>query len=543
MAAAGSSLPRNDPSVTELLTSIQEPLAEDKGDSVFEEDRQASKRRIGLFWYTFGLLLALLGISMLAGYWLLRTIDEEPRARDNANRIVSYVTLARAGLQASRFDSEDVATQAFALPQERIHLLPHRAGDRIEPFPDNIVEVQNLIVELRNRFGAEAVVAHHVNGRPGLWINITASNDNKWWLLFDDMPLQMGFSSSVLLLWAAMIGLLILIGAALFVRLINRPLDALADAATHVREGDYAHARLDESVAQTEVYAVNVHFNRMAEQLARVEQDRAQMLAGISHDLRTPLARLRLEIEMGVPDEKTRENMSSDIEQVSSILNKFLDYARTSRIELSAVNLYELAHRCARPFATRPDMMVTIDVPQHLYVMADEVELGRAIYNLLENANAYGQTPGTGFTKVRIAATANAAWVKLWVRDYGAGVLPEQLVQLVRPFYRGDVARQNVAGTGLGLSIVARAIEAMGGQFRIVNANSGGLQAIIRLQPAEKPREAEADAGNRGRRGRLLAAASDSSFSGSDATGTPPPYPRRPLLNNGAGTALELVRN
>jgi two-component system osmolarity sensor histidine kinase EnvZ len=522
MAVTDSSFPRNDPSVTELLTSIQEPLAEEKGDSAFEDDGHTPKRRrIGLFWYTFGLLLALLGLSMLAGYWLLRTIDEEPRARENASRIVSYVTLARAGLQAARFDPQAEEIKAFALPQERIHLLPRRAKDRIEPFADDLVEVQNLIAALRERFGAEAEVASSVNGRQGLWISITANGNDKWWLLFDDMPLQMGLSGSVLLLWAAMIGLLILVGAALFVRLINRPLDALADAATHVREGDYTRSRLDESVAQTEVYEVNMHFNRMADQLARVEQERAQMLAGISHDLRTPLARLRLEIEMGVPDEATRERMSSDIEQVGSILNKFLDYARPSRIELSAVNLYELAHRCARPFINRSDMMVTIDVPQYLYVMADEVELGRAIYNLLENANAYGQTPGTGFTKVRIAATANAQWVKLWVRDYGAGVLPEQLAQLLRPFYRGDVARQNVAGTGLGLSIVARAIEAMGGQFRIVNANSGGLQAIVRLQPAEKPREAEADAGSRNRkvRGKAL---SSSSFPGSNAPDTAP---------------------
>jgi two-component system osmolarity sensor histidine kinase EnvZ len=176
--------------------------------------------------------------------------------------------------------------------------------------------------------------------------------------------------------------------------------------------------------------------------------------------------------------------MSSDIGQVGTILNKFLDYARPSRVELHAVDLYKLARRCARPFNEREDMSVQIDVPRRVYVMADGVELERVIGNLLENANRYGQTPGTGFTKVRIAATVKDEWVKLRVRDYGPGVSEEQLAQLTRPFYRGDAARRNAAGTGLGLTIATRMVEAMGGQFRILNASSGGLQALIRLQLA-----------------------------------------------------------
>jgi two-component system osmolarity sensor histidine kinase EnvZ len=471
-------------------TSIQDDPASDKDqdDWNLEEEMPHKRRRLSLFWYTFGLLLILLVISMLAGYWLLRTIDEEPRARENTNRIVSFVALAKAGLLAARFTPHSPEIHTFAMPNERIHLLPRAAGDRIQPFSDDLDQVHNLIAALRNRIGPDIQIAHRVNGQTGLWVGITVGND-KWWLLFDDVPFETDISGSVWLLWGVTIGLLIMVGAALFVRLINRPLDALVDAAVRVRRGDYASNLLNEDVPQTEVYAVNMHFNRMAEQLARVEQERAQMLAGISHDLRTPLARLRLEVEMGVPEEQTRDNMSADIQQVGDILNKFLDYARPSRIKLRPINLYELVRRCAQPFARRQDMLVNVEVPKHLYAMADRVELGRAIYNLLENANRYGQTPGTSFTKVRISAAINADQIKLRVRDYGPGVPHDQVGQLTRPFYRGDPARQNVAGTGLGLSIVVRSIESMGGQFRIRNASSGGLVASIRLQRTEKPQK------------------------------------------------------
>ncbi|MDR2991596.1 MAG: HAMP domain-containing protein [Burkholderiaceae bacterium] len=481
MSTLGSSSSHNQQSVTELLTSALGDFDEDPSDSVFEDESGAHKRRrISLFWYTFGLLLTLLLISTLAGYWLLRTLDEEPRIRENTRQIVSIVMLTRAALlYVNPTQRPQIET---LMPRERIHLIPRTPVDRVQPFPDGH-EVQYLVTALHKQLGLDTQVAHSVNGQPGLWISFTVGQDN-WWLCLDGVNINQSFSGNMWLLWTGVIMLLFLMGAVLFTRLVNRPLDALASAAMRVREGDYASSRLDETVPQTEVYEVNVHFNRMAERLARIEQERAQMLAGISHDLRTPLARLRLEVEMCVSDENARERMSSDIEQVSAILNKFLDYARPSRVELRAVNLYKLVRQCVRPFARHKDMSVQVDVPEQVHVMADAVELGRVIINLLENASRYGQTPGTGFTKVRIAATVKDDWVKLRVRDYGAGVPEEQLPQLIRPFFRGDSSRQNVAGTGLGLTIAARMIEAMGGKFRIINASSGGLQALIRLQLA-----------------------------------------------------------
>ena len=481
MSVADSLPPRNQQPVTELLTSALGVLDEEPSDSIFEDENDLPKRwHISLFWYTFGLLLTLLVVSLLVGYWLLRMLDEEPRVHQNTSQIVSIVTLTRAALLSN--PAQPPLQMEALIPGTGLRLLPRSAGDRIKPLPGSH-GVRLLVTTLRDQLGPTAGVAGSVNGQSGLWVGFDAGGDS-WWLWFDGTRIEQRVGSNVWLLWAALILLPMLAGAALLARLVNRPLDALASAAAQVREGDYQSSRLDETVPQAEVYEVNVHFNRMAQQLTRVEQERAQMLAGISHDLRTPLARLRLEVEMGVADEETRERMSSDIGQVGTILNKFLDYARPSRVELSAVNLYKLARRCARPFADQENMSVQIDVPRQVAVIADGVELGRVIGNLLENAKRYGQTPGTGFTRVRIAATVKDNWVKLRVRDYGPGVPEDQLPQLTRPFYRGDAARRNAAGTGLGLTIATRMVEAMGGQFRILNASSGGLQALLRLRLA-----------------------------------------------------------
>ena len=214
------------------------------------------------------------------------------------------------------------------------------------------------------------------------------------------------------------------------------------------------------------------------------------MLAGISHDLRTPLAPLRLETELSVPDAEAREHMVADIAQVDTIIDKFLDYARPDHVSLQALPLAALAQAAAQPFASRDDMQVQIDVAPELQVMGDEVELSRVLANLLENARRYGKSADSGIARVRIAATAREHGVTLRVRDHGPGVPEEQLAILTRPFFRGDTARTEATGAGLGLSIVAKMVRHMGGELTLANSPSGGLMAVIRLQPAPDGRPA-----------------------------------------------------
>jgi two-component system osmolarity sensor histidine kinase EnvZ len=151
-------------------------------------------------------------------------------------------------------------------------------------------------------------------------------------------------STSTIVLWVSIALLATVLGSAGIVRLINRPLKDLSFSASRIREGEY-DSRLDENTMTSEIRQVNMGFNRMARELAKVEEDRAVMLAGISHDLRTPLARLRLEAEMSVQDEEAKANMALDIGQLDAIIDKFMDYTRPGDTKLSPVHLSSVVDR------------------------------------------------------------------------------------------------------------------------------------------------------------------------------------------------------
>jgi len=283
------------------------------------------------------------------------------------------------------------------------------------------------------------------------------------------------------LIWLATAAVLSLAGAALIARLINRPLKQLSYAANRVKDGDFAASHLDEEVVTSEIREVNIGFNRMAQKLAKLEQDRAVMLAGISHDLRTPLARLRLETEMSVADLDARAHMAADIAQVDAIIDKFLDYARPDKVKLNVVILADVVDACIYSLKDRDDVRIHVNLEDDLLVQADEVELGRIVSNLLENARRYGKSPHTGVALIDVAAIARDEWVLIRIRDHGMGVAEAQLANLTQPFYRGEAARTAANGAGLGLAIVDKTVRRMGGAFALTNSKSGGLSAHIKL--------------------------------------------------------------
>jgi two-component system osmolarity sensor histidine kinase EnvZ len=266
-------------------------------------------------------------------------------------------------------------------------------------------------------------------------------------------------------------------------RRVNRHLAALSRAAAQVHNGDLP-THLDEAERISEVRQVNSGFNRLARELARVEQDRALMLAGISHDLRTPLARLRLEAEMSVADPQALRHMAADIDQLDSLIDKFADYARTFTPPPMPVDLNALAERVVAGLVKSERLTLSLRVPEGLWVMADAVDLSRVLQNLLENAARYGRRAEQPASRVEVQALAEGQRVHLVVRDHGPGVPASQIDRLTIPFYRGDLARTEASGAGLGLSIVQKAVQRMGGQLHLRNAEGGGFEARITLRRA-----------------------------------------------------------
>ncbi len=440
-----------------------------------------ARRPVGLslFWRTFFLLAILLAGGVLAWLQTLRALEFEPRAVQAAQQTAGLVNLSRAALRQADGINRVALVKSLG-SQEAIRLTPREPGDRWEPFEVDRF-TRRVSAELRAALGPDAMVARSVNGQGGLWVGFSIDRDRYW--LQAEATHGSAINRSTWLIWTGIALLATLVGSVAIASLINRPLKQLSFAASRIRDGDL-DSRLDENTLTSEIREVNRGFNRMARELARVEEDRAVMLAGISHDLRTPLARLRLETEMSVEDDEAKRNMALDIDQLDAIIDKFMDYARPGDTQLRPVHISQLIDREAAVFRDPTQIRVTSRVAIDLQVLADETELGRVFLNLFENARRYGRGTYTGVADVTVTYVKTGPWAIISVRDQGQGVAPEKLPQLTTPFFRGDAARTAATGAGLGLAIVEKAMQRMGGSLELANAPDGGLIAHLRLHRA-----------------------------------------------------------
>ena len=211
----------------------------------------------------------------------------------------------------------------------------------------------------------------------------------------------------------------------------------------------------------------------MTANLRQLEQDRALLLAGVSHDLRTPLARLRLGIEMEARDDATRAGMVDDIEEMDRIIGQFLEFARTNE---------DTAARAARRQRDRPRLRRTVCAHRQgralrrgrrAAVPLRPTAFSRLVANLVDNALAYGAPP------VEVSTRAADGSVVLDVADRGPGIAPDEVERLKQPFTRASAARTNaagVAGAGLGLAIVDRIARMHGGTFDLLPRDGGGTR-------------------------------------------------------------------
>ncbi len=458
------------------------------------------RRAVGLslFWRTFFLLAILLAGGVFAWVQTLRALEFEPRAVESAQQTAALVGLARAALAASDGINRLTLVKSLgpqATNQGPIRVVLREPSDQWVPFEADRF-TQRVASELRASLGPDSVVARSVNGQAGLWVGFGIERD-QYWLQAQASP-GGALSGHTWFAWTGIALLATLLGSVGIASLINRPLRQLSFAAGRIRDGDLA-SRLDENTLTSEIREVNMGFNRMARELARVEADRAVMLAGISHDLRTPLARLRLEAEMSVGEEEARQHMASDIDQLDAIIDKFMDYARPGATDLRPIHVSMLIDREAARFRDPSQIRIASRVAIDIQVVADETELGRVFLNLFENARRYGRDPYTGVAEVTVTYSKSGPWVVISVRDSGPGVPPEKLPQLTTPFFRGDAARTAATGAGLGLAIVDKALSRMGGNLELANGPNGGLVAHIKLKrvlpgrnllPAGAPRRA-----------------------------------------------------
>ena len=428
----------------------------------------------GLFWRTFFLIALLIGVSLAAWYQSFRVIEREPRAQRVAQQLVSIVKLTRTALLYSEPDLRRALLQDLE-SNEGIRVYPREPADKIEKQPGGVV--QELIArDVQRRLGTDTVIAASVNEIPAMWISFKIDEDDYWVAIEQDrIDTATGLQ---LFSWGTFALALSLIGAAFITALVNRPFARLAHAARAIGEGQRPDPLPERGMG--EAAEANRSFNQMVEELERLDADRALMLAGISHDLRTPLARLRLETEMSPSDETVKRDMISDIEQMDDIIGRFLDYARPASRTMQSLDLSDIVRDTALAFEGREDLHLSTELADAAPVLAERTDLKRLLTNLIENARKYGRDAKTDVANVHITTRVLGERVEMRVRDTGPGIPEDQLTLVFRPFYRVDTARTKADGTGLGMAIVQRIATRYKGHASLHNVRPGpGLEIIV----------------------------------------------------------------
>lgn len=304
-----------------------------------------------------------------------------------------------------------------------------------------------------------------------LWLGTEVRGEMVWFGLAAGLLLT--GTSTVIVALFAVAGLLALGGAYLIQRRVNRPLRELIDAAGQMALGQ-APRPLSEQ-APREIAALAKSFNVMVDSLARADRERALMLAGISHDLRTPLTKLRFALEYVGPhcEPEMLALMERNIQAADRIIDQFIDFARHGGDEPArAVDLNALATEVVHGCAPLREPIALELGPLPLLLLRPTA-MHRLLANLLRNALDYGRSG----VVVRTAETAEG--FVLSVLDRGPGVPPAQIERLKQPFTRMEAARGGAGGSGLGLAIVERVALLHGGRFELLAREGGGLQARV----------------------------------------------------------------
>jgi two-component system osmolarity sensor histidine kinase EnvZ len=280
---------------------------------------------------------------------------------------------------------------------------------------------------------------------------------------------------SPLIFFLGIIGVLSVAGGWLFVRQLNRPLKSLQHAAEDVGRGDFPEPLIEHGTS--EIMAVTQAFNHMSKGIKQLEDDRNLLMAGISHDLRTPLTRIRLASEMMTEqDEFLKDGIENDIDDMNNIIDQFIDYIRhdsKDKAVLGDLNvLVEEVVNVEMP-ANRNIQLITSKCPK---IPLRHVAVKRALANLIQNALRYTEGNIEIFTGVD--KSTDSAYVI--VSDQGEGIPDTDIERLFQPFTQGDKAR-GTEGSGLGLAIIKRIVDTHGGSVELSNKPEGGLQAKVSL--------------------------------------------------------------
>ena len=348
-------------------------------------------------------------------------------------------------------------------------------GINQETFPDDSGERKfspmdrSLRRELKSVFGNNNYWFNTSKFKNAVEIKIKSRNDVIEFLV----PKDMVSTSSVrlFLLWTTLPSLVLIIIALIFLKNQTKPLVKLAKAAERFGKGDYVNDF--RASGSQEIRKAAYEFDRMAKRINRHLNQRAEMLSGISHDLRTPLTRLKLQLAM-LKQKDISEKMSKDIDEMERMLNDYLQFAKTQTKESTIkINLHNLLDTIKEEFNNEK---LTIKSDSELIELQGRPSaLKRSFENIIQNGLIYGSNVYVNIIKGNKRALVT-------IDDDGPGIPEDQYKNVFKPFFRLDKSRSlNQSGVGLGLAIVEDIINSHGGNIQLNKSKYNGLQVKVSL--------------------------------------------------------------
>jgi len=408
------------------------------------------------------LLAAVLLYQLVMHPQAMRLAEVTAEMTDTIGKTMAHMTPTERRALMSRFNADDAV---LIRPGDQAPDIGFRGPTILE---------RDFLTAISHRLNQDMPVEWRADPQSRLWVHLWLGGED-WWISLTPRKLRAPLLSTIIALGSALF--VAIAGGIALQRLIDKPLRGLVQAVD-----SYDPDRAGQPLAETgplEIAAVAHAFNRMTARLAEQDAERALMLGAVSHDIRTPLTRLRLSLAMlHGADADLLDSAGNQVDRIEDMLRQFLDFSRGFDNEpMARCEIAPLLHRCAE----ESDMGVslTVDVTPDLAISSRPAALERAVANLLGNARRYGIAP------YRLEARSTGGLLTIAVGDSGKGIDPAFHETLCRPFARGDEARGG-EGTGLGLAIVRRVASAHGGHFDF--AFRDGLFLAVLSLPNLSPR-------------------------------------------------------
>lgn len=441
----------------------------------------------GLFSPLVVLLLVLIIGAELGFVAMFRQLVQQPRMERLIDMTRTQVETLQAALTMMAPEQRSTYLARLAeLDRDKLALhrmMPHGVAPAPLVLPAHPLIMQ-FIAGLRQRLGPGYAVEWQESHHQRVWVG-TAIGEQDYWYGIDASAFVPTYGALVVAFMLASC-LLAVVVTYLIRRRINRPLAALAAAADWLARGKVSPLRVERM--PSEMAQVSASFNQMASALDTAERERALMLAGVSHDLRTPLAKLRLAVEILAENGEADiiAGMVRNIASADAIIGQFIDFARVGSdepVQLTDIN------------ALLVDVAIAADPSRVRLKLGDlplqacrSQALSRALTNLLENALRYGRRPDGTPAAIVLRSYVTGGTIALSVSDDGVGIPPDHIARLRRPFTRLDTSRSGASGSGLGLAIVERIVRLHNGRLKLVNRAGGGLNATLMIPMDPPPR-------------------------------------------------------